>query len=324
MNDKGALSKLSSAELWTRVKDCRLPSPPVVAQQLLTFFEKDDDRDPRQLAQIISRDPALSARILKLINSAYYGLGREITTLSHAVVILGPQTVRSHSLSFCLTQGLRQIKLRRVEHYEGYWKRSLLSALCARYLSLSVGSRDSETAFLAALLQDIGILVLAEAFRDDYERLLTEANGDHDRFTASERRLMGMDHLSVGSWLVDLWHLPEVFRNAIKASHSRSAVDLAESLPVRCVALSGYLADIFLRSDVKQDDQLADAGTRAELLGFDPADLAYVLEGFGEKASEVSSFFEINLGESDCWDSVWEEAQTHPPQPDKLRPAAGR
>ena len=116
----------------------------------------------RDLASIISRDPALSAKVLKVANSALYGVAREITTVNQAVMWLGVQSVRTLALSFGLVRGRSSGKKQGFDH-QTYWKRSIISAVAARRLAKQADSEWWEEAFLGGLLQDIGMLAMKAA-----------------------------------------------------------------------------------------------------------------------------------------------------------------
>jgi len=282
---------------WERVRKCQLPRPPSVVVQLLDVIRKDTDL--RQPAEIISRDPTLSAEILTIVNSAWFGLRREIKTITHAVTLLGVDAVCSLASAFALRDGLRQFGGNGFD-YASYWRRSVLAATAARVVGVSARMRNHEEIFLSALLQDIGMLVLAASFPEIYGQLVTDTAGDHVRLQTLERERIGTDHVDMGVWLQETWHLPTVFREAVKGSHdvSQAEVEGDELRLIHCVALSGRLADIWENPDTKtacaQARQVA-----SDMLQLDSEALHPILVSMAKDFREVSELFKVTGGGPD-------------------------
>src|SRR5258708_9927917 len=148
-----------NSELANRISKCpNLPSLPAIAVQVLEVAQKADV-DIAEIARTISKDPALSGRILRTVNSSFYGRSQNISTISHALVILGLQSVKTLVLGFSLVTSLASDKPRGFKHL-AYWKRSTYAATAARNICAKLKTAQREEVFLAALLQDIGMLVL--------------------------------------------------------------------------------------------------------------------------------------------------------------------
>jgi HD-like signal output (HDOD) protein len=277
---------------WERVRKCQLPRPPSVVLQLLEVIRKETDL--RQPAEIISRDPTLSAEILTIVNSAWFGLRREIKTITHAVALLGVDAVCSLASAFALRDGLRQFDQNGFD-YAFYWRRSVLAATAARVLAGLSRMRNHEEVFLASLLQDIGMLVLAESFPEIYGELVAASEGDHKQLQQLERDRIGTDHVDMGVWLQGTWHLPTVFLESIKGSHvpAESEAD-NETLPlIRCVALSGPLADIWENPDTATACQHARNAAK-DISGLDADQLHPVLVSMAKDFREVSNLFRVS------------------------------
>src|ERR1700683_4524785 len=148
-----------NADLVTRIQQCpNLPSLPTIAVQVLDLSAKPGV-DIAEIARIISKDPALSTKILRTVNSSFYGRSQHVGTISHALVILGLQSVKTLVLGFSLVTTLRKSKSKGFKHLQ-YWRRSIYAATAARTIAIKFNIVQQEEAFLAALLQDIGMLVL--------------------------------------------------------------------------------------------------------------------------------------------------------------------
>src|ERR1700744_2940238 len=145
--------------LLQKIRTCpNLPSLPTIAVQVLQLAQKSDV-DIAEIARIISKDPALSSKILRTVNYSLYGRSQHVSTISHALVILGLQSVKTLVLGFSLVTNLTKGKTKGFRHLS-YWKRSIYGATAARTIAAKLGLVQQEEAFLAALLQDIGMLVL--------------------------------------------------------------------------------------------------------------------------------------------------------------------
>src|SRR5258708_31263766 len=140
-----------NSELANRISKCpNLPSLPAIAVQVLELAQKADV-DIAESARTISKDPALSGRILRTVNSSFYGRSQNISTISHALVILGLQSVKTLVLGFSLVTNLTKSQGKGFKHL-AYWKRSIYAATAARSLAAKINMVQQEEAFLAALL----------------------------------------------------------------------------------------------------------------------------------------------------------------------------
>src|SRR3978361_1020838 len=121
-------------QLLNRLKQCpNLPSIPAIAMQVLEMAKKSD-ADIAEIARIISKDPALSGKILRTVNSSFYGRSQSISTISHALVILGLQSVKTLVLGFSLVTNLTKSKSKGFKHLT-YWRRSIYAATAARTIA---------------------------------------------------------------------------------------------------------------------------------------------------------------------------------------------
>src|SRR5688572_22093621 len=148
-------------QLVNRIRQCpSLPSLPSIAIQVLDLAQRPE-ADIAEIARVISKDPALATKILRTVNSSFYGRSQHVATVSHAMVILGLQSVKTLVLGFTLVMTLSKGKGKGFKHV-AYWKRSIFAATAARTIAGKINLVHQEEAFLAALLKDIGILVLGQ------------------------------------------------------------------------------------------------------------------------------------------------------------------
>jgi putative nucleotidyltransferase with HDIG domain len=198
-----------------------LPTLPSVANHLLSLTQSPQT-SATQIGEIISQDQALTARVLKLVNSAYYGFPRQITTINHAVVILGFSRVKNIVLAASVFGMADQLSPPRF-NASGFWVHSLGAAVASRTVARDLACGEAEEAFVCGLLHDIGKLVLAQVAPEDYDRCLAAADkrGEHIRIVEAEA--FGVDHAEVGSWLVEQWKLPPAVVAAVRRHHTPTA-----------------------------------------------------------------------------------------------------
>jgi diguanylate cyclase (GGDEF)-like protein len=294
-----------------RLEKCpSLPSLPAVALEVLRLCQ-GEDLDLAKIAKVITNDPALSAKMLRLVNSPSYGLRQQVRTVVHALALLGVNAVRTLALSFSLSSDLKRTRQPGID-LNLYWKRSVLSAVAARELASVAGLGPvKEEAFLAALLQDIGRLALARVAPDIYGPLSDKAGTDHVALEMLERGELGADHAEVGQWLISNWNLPAPLCFAV--AHSHGAPAPAGTAPevlrlARVVEVSGLFADIWVRVDAQEATVLAREQAMS-VLALKLPQLDEVLARMAASLSDVSSLFEIDLGSADQINSVLDEAQ---------------
>jgi diguanylate cyclase (GGDEF)-like protein len=254
------MSSAKTAEPWLRNTDLAgqlekctsLPSPPAVASRIIELGQ-DPDVSIGEVAKTVSMDPALSAKILRIANSPLYGRRRKTDNLRQAFILLGLNGTMTMALSFSLVSSLSGQQRGDGLDYATFWRRSILAAASARVLAAHRRLAGSEDYFLAALLQDIGMLALDRAVPDLY-RGIGEVQRDQELVRGVEREKIGADHAAVGAWLLERWALPEILQRGVAGSHDPDSVDAsgADLDFVRHVAAAGKLADVWLR-----DPQLA-------------------------------------------------------------------
>ncbi|HEY7723739.1 MAG TPA: HDOD domain-containing protein [Anaeromyxobacteraceae bacterium] len=289
-------------QLEQRILSCPgLPTLPAVALELLRLC-RSDDVDLRSVAQCLSRDPTIAARVLRVANSAAVARGH-VATLTRAVPLLGSNTVLAVALSFSLVRGRRRDRSGGFDHAT-FWRRAVYSAVGSRALADQDGV-DREEAFLAGLLQDLGVLALAEVFRADYGDAWLQARGDHDRLAELERERFGAAHPEVTDLLARTWNLPEPLRETALASHTlppRPDPDgrRGRFRLVDCTYLSGKLADVWIRPDPATAVACALDVARAHLHMARDA-LASALARMAGTIPEIAADFEIDLaGEAEA------------------------
>lgn len=249
----------------------------------------------RDVAETIQNDQALAARVLKTVNSSYYGLSKRCSTISQAMVALGLKTVKTIALGFSLIHAIGGDEDDGFD-YMTYWKRGLLGATGASAAADAVGGLDAEEAFLAGLLQDVGALALHRALGQDYEGVERVAGDDHRLLSGAERGALGIDHGEVGARLADSWKLPDSLIEPIRFHESPDDAPEEHSLATKCVALGALGAGVLMNP--LDAARLSHFRERAESwLGLERAQADELLATIEREARVQASLFRIEVGE---------------------------
>ena len=220
----------------------KMPSLPVSISKVLEVCD-NMNVSPADLNYVISLDPVLVGRVLKLLNSAYYGLNHRVTNLVRAIIMLGINTVKNLALSSAILGTLPVNKNPKGINIEGFWRHSLCVGVTAKLLAKKRGvdSKFHEEYFTAGLLHDIGKIAINAVLADDY--LLTVYSADRDKIPLieAEEKDLSFNHCSIGQRIASAWKLDGPVADTIVFHHnmeySGSHVDI-----LRSVALANYFA----------------------------------------------------------------------------------
>ena len=214
------MTEEGAARLDALVRQVRdLPALPDAALRVMKLSE-----DPRagaaDIARALSTDQALTARILKLANSAFYGASRRVSTVTEAVVMLGMRTVRNMTVAI----GCQPFLEKPLDGYAlpagDLWKHSLCCGFAAQALAKRSGYRAAEEAFVAGLLHDIGKVVLNLYLTKLFATVVGRAETQHMAFMDAERSVLGFDHAQAGARVLEKWNLPPVLVSAVRGHHA--------------------------------------------------------------------------------------------------------
>lgn len=270
-----------------------LPTLPAVLPKLLRLMESEQT-DASHVSKTISNDPALTSKILKAANSAYYGFSQEISTLDRAIPLLGFNKVRSLALSIGVLSGLSGKGLKSSSFsQEALWIHSLAVATILQNLAARVGDRaDTEHLFVVGLLHDIGEIVLEQFFSESLDRALSELEKQRDlSLDMAERRIIGMDHGEIGSMLLNRWKFPSGISDPIFAHHQEQMPETVNVKDVAMLRVSDTLAKCagfgysqnFVIPNTHQKDMA--------LLGIGEKDVSTLKAGLEEAREGIVAFF---------------------------------
>ncbi len=194
-----------------------LPSLQTVVMELLVSIDQDEV-NVGALALKIAQDQALTAKTLRLANSSFYGMERQITTMDEAIATLGFRTVRSVVTAAALT-GFFANSTPNAFEIVPFWRHAIATAVCARELAPYL-KLNPEHAYTTGLLHDIGRLVLATQFQPHYEATMAYRTQQDCSLLDAERTVLGLDHAVVGQALTRHWKFPETIQQALASHHS--------------------------------------------------------------------------------------------------------
>ena len=278
-----------------------LPTLPTVVAKMIELID-DPKSSARSLSRIIRTDQVLTARILRLANSAYYGFPNPISSINLAIVVLGFETIRNLGLSVAVISRLaRASSDEELLDYTRFWEHSAAVAVASRMLARMHGFRAIESeAFVAGLIHDIGKVILSQYQTANYSKCLQIVSGENVSLATAEDRVFGVTHAEVGGWLAGRWNLPDGLAEAIRLHH----IPLAARVRPELTAIV-HFADIIVRAAKvgSGGDPLVPSFYRGVLHSLplqvdenDKVDIQFYLEEFRQEMDQVDSFINIVLG----------------------------
>jgi putative nucleotidyltransferase with HDIG domain len=216
--DKERLTRTITASI------AKMPSLPTTVAKVLQVCSNPRAL-PADLNQVISLDPVLMGKVLRLINSAYYSLPNQITSLVRAVIMLGVNTVKNLALSTAVLGNLGKGPAGNVLNLEGFWRHSLCAGVTAKHIARrrGVDPKLQEEYFAAGLLHDLGKIPLNNFLPDLYIQALEFADREHSPLYAAETRILSMSHAEVGTLVAGAWKLDAPITDTIAHHHALSA-----------------------------------------------------------------------------------------------------
>lgn len=256
--------------------------------------------DARAIKLCIENDPALTAKLLRVVNSSLFGLSRQVSDLNQALGLLGVKPLKLLVLGFSLPKAL--FDGLEAETLAAYWRRALTKAVAAREVSNAAFGHGSDEAFIAGLLQDLGQLALVQALGEPYLAFLERARQEGGDLAARELSALGFDHAMFSARLLDHWGLPGSLVSAIA---ERQEVERLASLPPasRHLPQSLHLAELATQALAEGRQaavgELQQAASRYADLA--PQDLDSILRHVEQAAAQLAAALDVSLSDAvDC------------------------
>jgi diguanylate cyclase (GGDEF)-like protein len=269
------------------------PSPPTLAMRIIDLMS-GPDVDIAEVAAVISKDPGMTAKMLRVANSGLYAKRRKSENLRQAIIALGLNAASTIALSFSLVDHFKKTKGTGID-YSLFWRRALLSATVARAFGSLQEPVAVEEIFLAALLQDLGVLAIDRVQPEFYANL--PAHASHAELIAYERQALDADHSHLGAWLMCHWQLPDTLCEIVAASHAPNGLPATTAVgrAARCLALGSDCADLLLLQG-SAAAQLHEFTERCVTwLGIDGTRVEATLANVIQTIPEIEQFFDMSL-----------------------------
>ncbi len=256
-----------------------LPTLPTVLEEL-TSLMADPDASSEAIAKVISRDQVLSAKVLKMVNSPIYGFPGRISSIQHALVLLGFNVLRGIIISTSVFDMM-------VMSMKGLWEHSLGCATACNIIARRAGFEDPEEYAVAGLLHDLGKVVTAVQLPDLHDQIVSTVQSKEMTYFQAEKDVMGFGHDRINAWLARHWGLPPNIREAMARHHAPHLAEFYK--PMSCVVhLGDFLVRLFEFGN-SGDDQTAYLRPEALIeLKFKMSDLDKVMDEMAEQFIEVS------------------------------------
>ncbi|GMT43559.1 MAG: histidine kinase [bacterium] len=210
------MNKPSYADVKKKVERLSsLPTIPPVVTKILKVIGSEDI-SLKKIAEFISRDQALSARVLKIINSPIYGFPGRISSISQAVMLIGLGALKGMLLGISMFDMMQKTMI-------GLWEHSIGTAVAAKVIAAKVGIKEIEDASVAGLIHDIGKVALGICYPELYKNVIAVAKERDIYIVEAEEDIIGVNHAEAGSWLARKWRFPLSLVNSIEYHHNPSA-----------------------------------------------------------------------------------------------------
>jgi len=198
---------------------CGLISPPEVCLKIYKLINSPNC-SAKSIGDAITMDPNLTAKVLKIVNSAVYNFPSQILSIPHAITILGMANLCNLVMAIAAVRAASAFD-NSYYNIQKFWNHSVFVALCSKHIALICKQNDPDSYFIAGLLHDIGLPIIYSSRKDLCESLLEQFSKDEQQLADYEKTNFGFDHASIGSAVLKSWALPEKLVTAIADHHSQ-------------------------------------------------------------------------------------------------------
>lgn len=268
-------------------------SLPTVAMEVLQLTS-NQNAGVAQIKECILRDPAMTVKILKSVNSPLFGLSGEVSDLNQALALLGIKPLKLLVLGFSLPKEMMQgIE---AEVLAQYWQFSLTKAVAAREIATLQNRQFGDEAFIAGLLSELGALILLQDLGDAYANFTNKVLQEHADLSEMEWSTLGFDHAILGCRLLQSWNLPESLVQTIRQGHPSSGIEFTELSPqAATLRMAHTLAEVLAHHRLDLMPQLLDqlTGTSHQ----DTATIEHLVIDIQDKLHQLASVLSVALPE---------------------------
>ncbi len=277
------------AEFRTALRNCKnLPTLPGIVDKL-TKMADDPDTTTEQMGKVISKDHILAAKLLKLVNSAFYGFPQRISSLSSAIILLGFNVVKSLIISASIFEMMEDQDVE-------LWEHSLGCAVVCSVVAKRLGVEEPEEISTAGLIHDIGKVAIKMELPKEFAQINALVASRGVSMRQAEIAVLGIDHAEAGGWLTKSWNLPAKLVEPITCHHDPR---MAKEMQLQSAII--HFSDILIRGMGychAADQKVPKLSKRAwDLLALTPVDVDEIIEEVEEKLWDVKGFsLEVNSG----------------------------
>ncbi len=288
------MEKVNIERIIERIKD--LPTLPDVVMKV-NQLANDPKTSATDIAKIITTDQSLSMKILKLVNSAFFGFPGEIKSISHAITILGFKTIQNIALTISVFDMFGKSKSLGNFDRKEFWKHSIGCAVCGRLVATKLHYEDADLAFTGGLLHDIGKIILDQYLHNEFVKVLEELTKKPAFIYDVEKEVLGFNHSNLGEQLASNWKLPKPLIDVIGHHHKPMAHPQDDKLTYIV-----HMADVICRAKkigANGDSRQPKLGKEiVEELGFSLLDLELILRQVNSEMNKAIDFLKLTSAAS--------------------------
>ena len=265
---------------------------PEVTVKIIEIVDNDESR-PEELYEVINHDPALVSRVLKVVNSAFYGLPGQVSNIERAISLLGLAAIKNIALASSMGKMFKSGKDTGLFNAMELWEHSLAVAIVAKKIGDAMGRHySSDELFMTGLIHDIGLIAEAQIFPDKVSRVCEVCSSGENEFLQAEEEIIGATHQDFGNLLTLKWRFPTALRTAISCHHSYRSCD--DGIAGELAAIL-YCADTFCCS-ASAGFSLTAAGQELspglfDTLKINPEQLKAIQDGLAEDLEDALAVF---------------------------------
>lgn len=284
---------MNASLLETIKKSAAVPSMPQVVVRFLEIMQ-DPNFQYGDLVKVLSADPGTVSEVLRLSNSALFGVRNKVVSLQQALTLLGPKRTRSLLLGRYLVDAMSQKKVDGLD-MSYFWRRSLASSVVASHFAETLCPRQRDEAFIGALLADIGLPILAEALADGYQPIAARY-APHGKLITPEEELDAVEvtHAQVSAMVLSHWCLPESVTKAVNLHQSANPGDDSVATVARLLNASDRIAKLLC--EIPEADDIVTVCTEAtQFVGIDLGILTRLLPTIEGDIEDMADALRIDV-----------------------------
>ncbi len=274
-----------------------LPPAPAAALKLLQVA-RSEDTGTAEIAQLIETEPALAAKVLKLVNSAYYGFTQRIPSIHRAVTLLGLSTLRQAALHLFFYESIVQRSNEGAFDRLFFWQHSLLVAILSRGFAERLGHEDPDALYAAGLLHDLGKVILESHGKLSYSEFLSTAGTSGNATRDDERLFFGITHDQLGAQVSKAWELPDIVCRTQALHHcglAQSHLEKSQAREVAMVALADFIAWTQGIGSARTHTSPSLEPEVLELIDLEQVGLAELLAAADQEMAKVATFYGLHF-----------------------------